>query len=92
MDSSKKSSSFVSTICNTKMMKCFILAYKNGNKKGYTTLSALFEDNSKEDLGVSKHTLYRFDFASKKYENERCVIEVIKLRTRGDIIRGRNKS
>ena len=70
-------------------MKGFILTYRDGRKRGYTTLAALFEDNTKEKLGVSKFTLDRFDFYSHDYENEKCTIEVLDFKTRGDIIRER---
>lgn len=70
-------------------MKGYILTFKGGEKKGYTTLSALYEENSKESLGVSKFTLNRFDFSCKYFENEKCTIEALEFKTRGDIIRER---
>lgn len=70
-------------------MKGYILTFKGGERKGYTTLAALYEDNTKEFLGVSKFTLNRFDFSCKCYENDKCKIEVLEFKTRGEIIRER---
>lgn len=72
-------------------MKGFILRYKDGTKKGYTTLSAIYEDNTKEELGVSKYTLDRYDFSTCEYENDKCTIEVLEFKTKGDIIREREQ-
>lgn len=72
-------------------MRSFILTFDDGRKRGYTTLAALFEDNTKEELGVSKFTLDRFDFYLMNYENSKCTIEVLDIKTRGDIIREKEK-
>lgn len=70
-------------------MKIFIVSYKDGRKRAYTTLAAIYEDNSKEELGVSKFTLNRYDFNLANYETEKCTIEVLECKTRGDILRER---
>lgn len=69
-------------------MKIFIVTFKDGRKRAYTTLAAVYEENTKEELGVSKFTLNRYDF-SIAYETEKCTIEVLECKTRGDILRER---
>lgn len=42
--------------------------------------------NSKEDLGVAKSTLYRINFSSDFYENEKVRIEQSITKTANEII------
>lgn len=53
----------------------------------YTTLSAVFEEFTKDELGVSLSTLQKRDFSIDFYENNSIRIELSKTKTRGDIIR-----
>lgn len=70
-------------------MKGFILTYADGRKRGYTTLAALCEDNTREELGVSESTLQKYPLSDMNYENEKIKIEVLEFKTRGDILRER---
>lgn len=58
------------------MTKVFIVTKKeNGAKYAYTSLAAVFLVHTKDELGVSKPTLDRFDFDTSKYENRNVIIE-----------------
>lgn len=72
-------------------MKIFILTYKESEEKRYyTTLSALCEENSKEQIKVSLSTLQkRGADLSFFYENDSILIETAVVKTKGDIIRER---
>lgn len=73
-------------------MTGFILTLKeSGERRGYTTLVALCEDTPRESLGVSKFTLDRFDLKASAFENSKCRIERLQFRTKGDIIRDRDR-
>lgn len=49
-------------------MKIYTLIYQKPLRvKTYSSLVALFEDNTVEQLGVSKYKLDRFDFDSTYY-------------------------
>lgn len=70
------------------MTKTFVLLFKQPMKLyTYTTLSAVYEEFKKEELGVSLFTLQKRDFSTDFYENEKIRIEQSLTRTRGDIIR-----
>lgn len=70
------------------MTKTFVLLFKHPMKLyTYTTLSAVYEEFKKEELGVSLFTLQKRDFSTDFYENEKIRIEQSLTRTRGDIIR-----
>lgn len=72
-------------------MKGYIVTYKNGCRKGYTSLAAIYAENTKEELGVSKFTLDRFDFSNTPFINEKCIIEMFTFKTKGEIIKDRKK-
>jgi hypothetical protein len=62
--------------------RIFHLHIKPDTNKYYGSLQALFLDN--KDLGVSKFTLDRYDFA-KPFNNEVCVINKGFVLSAGDI-------
>jgi hypothetical protein len=73
-------------------MQIFILKYKDGRRGYYTTLSALCEENSREDIGVSLSTLQKRNKDTPYcYENEMCKVEKAVIKTRGDILREREQ-
>lgn len=53
----------------------------------YSSLSAIFEEFSKMDLGVSLSTLQKKDLSYGSYENKKVRIEISLTKTKGDIIR-----
>lgn len=57
----------------------------------YSSLSAIFEEFTKEELSVSLSTLQKRDFSFDYYENEKVRIELSLTKTRGDIIREKEK-
>jgi len=66
-----------------KMRKIFHLETKADNShKYYGSLSALCSENP--DLGISKFTLDRFDFA-KPFENAICIIRKSVMKTTGSV-------
>ena len=70
------------------MTKTFVLLFKQPIKiYTYTTLSAVFEEFTKEELGVSLSTLQKRDFSIDFYENVNIRLELSKTKTRGDILR-----
>lgn len=74
------------------MARTFVLLFKEPIKiYTYTSLSAIFEEFTKDELGVSISTLQKRDFSCDFYENSKVRIEVSHTRTRGDIIREREK-
>lgn len=74
------------------MTKTFVLLFKKPLKiYTYTSLSAVYEEFSKEELGVSLFTLQKRDFYSEIYENEKIRLEMSLTRTRGDILREKEK-
>ena len=73
------------------MTKTFVLLFKEPMKiYTYSSLSAIFEEFAKEELGVSLSTLKR-DFSFDSYDNEKVHIELSLTKTRGDIIREKEK-
>lgn len=75
------------------MTKTFVLLFKQPIKiHTYTTLSAVFEEFTKEELGVSLSTLQKRDFSIDFYENANIRIELSKTKTRGDILREKEQS
>lgn len=74
------------------MTKTFVLLFKAPMKiHTYTSLSAIFEEFPKEELGVSLSTLQKRDFSFDSYENEKVRVELSLTKTRGDIIREKEK-
>lgn len=73
------------------MLKIFVLTFKSGERKYYTTLAALCEDNGKDKLRVSKATLDRVDFSIDFYENKVCKIEQVFVKKRSDILKEREQ-
>lgn len=70
------------------MTKTFVLLFKEPIKiYTYSSLSAIFEEFTKDELGVSLSTLQKRDFSIDLYENEKVRIELSITKTRGDIIR-----
>lgn len=56
-------------------MKIYTLIFQKPLRvKTYSSLVALFEDNTPEQLGVSKAKLDRFDFDSTYYVSSRIII------------------
>ena len=56
-------------------MKIYTLIYQKPLKvKTYSSLVALFEDNTPEQLGVSKFKLDRFDFDSTYFVSTKVII------------------
>ena len=75
------------------MTKTFVLLFKQPIKiYTYTTLSAVFEEFTKEELGVSLSTLQKRDFSIDFYENANIRIELSKTKTRGDTLREKEQS
>lgn len=69
-------------------MKIYTLIYQKPLRvKTYSSLVALFEDNSPEQLGVSKSKLDRFDFDSTYYVSTRVIITRTVPQSSGDIRR-----
>lgn len=74
------------------MTKTFVVIFKESMRiYTYSSLSAIFEEFSKDDLGVSISTLQKRDFSFDYYENEKVRIELSLTKTRGDIIREKSK-
>ena len=74
------------------MTKTFVLLFKKQMKiHTYSSLSAVFEEFTKDELGVSLSTLQKRDFSFDSYENEKVRIELSLTKTRGDIIREKEK-
>lgn len=74
------------------MTKTFVLLFKEPMKiHTYSSLSAVFEEFTKDELGVSLSTLQKRDFSIDSYENEKVRIELSLTKTRGDIIREKEK-
>lgn len=74
------------------MTKTFVLLFKQPIMiYTYTTLSAVFEEFTKEELGVSLSTLQKRDFSTDFYENEKVRVEMSFTKTKGDIIREKEK-
>jgi len=55
---------------------------KSGSHRYYGSLLALCRDNP--DIGVSRHTLYRYDFETP-YENEKVIIRKDHMQTTVDV-------
>lgn len=69
-------------------MKVYTLIYQKPLRvKTYSSLVALFEDNSPEQLGVSKYKLDRFDFDSTYYVSTRVIITRSVPLSSGDVRR-----
>ena len=74
------------------MTKTFVLLFKEPMKiHTYSSLSAVFEEFTKDELGVSLSTLQKRDFSFDSYENDKVRIELSLTKTRGDIIREKEK-
>ena len=74
------------------MTKPSVLLFKEPMKiYTYSSLSAIFEEFAKEELGVSLSTLQKRDFSFDSYDNEKVHIELSLTKTRGDIIREKEK-
>lgn len=73
-------------------MKIYTLIYQKPLRvKTYSSLVALFEDNSIEQLGVSKSKLDRFDFDSTYYVSSRVIITRSRPLSAGDIRRSKTE-
>lgn len=69
-------------------MKIYTLIYQKPLRvKTYSSLVALFEDNSSEQLGVSKYKLDRFDFDSTYYVSSKVIITKSIPLSSGDVRR-----
>lgn len=74
------------------MTKTFVLLFKDPMKiHTYSSLSAIFEEFTKDELGVALSTLQKRDFSFDSYDNEKVHIELSLTKTRGDIIREKEK-
>lgn len=75
------------------MTKTFVVLFKEPKMKIYTysSLAAIFEDFSKDELGVSLSTLQKRDFSFDSYDNQKVHIELSITKTRGDIAREKEK-
>lgn len=74
------------------MTKTFVLLFKEPMKVyTYSSLAAIFEEFSKDQLGVALSTLQKRDFSFDYYENERIRIELSLTKTTGDIRREKEK-
>lgn len=74
------------------MTKTFVLLFKEPIRiYTYTSLSAVYEEFTKEELGVSYFTLQKRDFSCDIYENDKIRLGVSLTKTRGDIIREKEK-
>lgn len=70
-------------------MHYLLASKKTGRQHLYTTLSALFADWSKDQLGISKHTVDRHTWEGStdwKYENEIIIIKQLHPKTMGDVV------
>ncbi|SHF55360.1 hypothetical protein [Dysgonomonas macrotermitis] len=73
-------------------MKIYTLIYQKPLRvKTYSSLVALFEDNSQEQLGVSKAKLDRFDFDSTYYVSTRVIITRSVPLSSGDVRRKKSE-
>ena len=69
-------------------MKIYTLIYQKPLRiKTYSSLVALCEDNSPDQLGVSKATLDRYDFKNFNYVSNRVIIAKTEPLSSGDIRR-----
>lgn len=69
-------------------MKIYTLIYQKPLRvKTYSSLVALCEDNSPEQLGVSKATLDRYDFNNYLYVSNRVIISKTEPLSSGDVRR-----
>jgi|GEM_PF-3300383 len=70
------------------MQKIYILKEKEAQKhKFYTTISALCEAHTREDIGVSQSTLQKFNFDKANYENDTHSVERVLLKKRSDVLK-----
>lgn len=69
------------------MKSTFVLVFKEDLKiKTYSSLQAIIDDYAKEEIGVSRSKLEKYDFI-KPYENSLVKIEKSETKTTGDIRR-----
>lgn len=74
------------------MTKTFVLLFKDTLQiKTYTSLVAIYEDNTPEVLGIALSTLQRRDFKEDMYENAKVRIELSITRTKNDVIRSKEQ-
>lgn len=67
-------------------MKVFVLIYQKPLRiKTYTSLTALAEDNSIDELGVSKSTLDKHPFDKFNYVSNRVIISKTETKSTGDV-------
>lgn len=69
-------------------MKIYTLIYQKPLRiKTYSSLVALYEDNSPGQLGVCKSTLDHYDFNSYNYVSNRVIISKTEPLSSGDVRR-----
>lgn len=69
-------------------MKVFVLIYQKPLKvKTYTSLTALYEDNTATKLGVSKSKLEKYDFDHFNYVSNLVIISKTETKGTGDVRR-----
>lgn len=69
-------------------MKIYTLIYQKPLRiKTYSSLTALCEDNTSDQLGISKATLDRYDFDNYLYVSSRVIISKSKPLSAGDVRR-----
>ncbi len=69
-------------------MKVFTLIYQKPLKiKTYTSLTALYEDNTAVNLGVSKSTLEKYEFDRFNYVSNYVIISKTETKGTGDVRR-----
>jgi hypothetical protein len=66
----------------------YIVLFKNtATVKVYSSMKAIFLDNSREELGVSLSTVQKRDFSFDNYENEKIKIDWYPVRGTGTVRR-----
>lgn len=74
------------------MTKTFVVLFKQTMKiYTYSSLSAIFAEFTNEDLGVSLSSLQKRDLYADSYDNDLVHIELSITKSRGDIIRQKNR-
>ena len=74
------------------MRAIFVLTFKEtAEQRFYSSLVALAEENTREEIGVSLSTLQKYDFSFDFYENEKCTIKTSQLKSKSDVLREREQ-
>lgn len=74
------------------MTRTFVLLFKDTFKVyTYSSLKAIFEEFTKDELKVALSTLQKRDFSFDYYENDKIKIELSMTKTTGDVRREKEK-